>query len=331
MRHTAVTLMLVLIGVGLVGGCQTAPGGGASVASGAGSGKRGGVGTGAETEAAILGYCAGEAIRWGDLSPALIELNGGTALSELVLDIGLRRELQRQGISIDSAAIEHERDLFAAVAGGDAHDAERLLREVRRNQGLGDVRFAQMLWRNAALRRLVAGEIEVPDALVRKAYDFEHGPKYRARLIVVSDIGTAAEVVEAARQGSVFTDLVVLHSTDSSRAQGGVLPAISPVDTTWPDGVRSVLGTLPIGGTSNPVMVDGGYAILRLEGIDASSGVSYEAVREDFARRARLGIERDAMDRLAREIIRSSDVIVMQRALKTAWDQQRRKMLGEAP
>lgn len=287
-------------------------------------------GTGTDPTATLLGYCDGNPIMWHDLAPSLIELKGSQALSERVLDVGLRRRLQRQGLSITKEDIARERGLFAQVSGADRDEGERVLGKIRQNQGLGDVRFPQMLWRNAALRRLVQDQVEVPDAVVLKAYTYEHGQRYKARLIVVADIDTAAKVVAEARQATAFIELVAKYSTDSSRVQGGLLPLVSPVDTTWPDGIRAVLATMQVGATSNPVMVDGGYAVLRLEEILPASGVDLASVQEALTRRARLGVERDAMDRLAREIIRSADVIIMHRALSKVWEHQRQEMLGDA-
>ena len=48
-----------------------------------------------------------------------------------------------------------------------------------------------MLWRNAALRTLVQDQVEVPDALVRKAYNFQFGPRYHVRLILVEALAEA--------------------------------------------------------------------------------------------------------------------------------------------
>lgn len=314
----------------MIVGCQTSEIPRASVASTSNLGKAIPRSAKVDRGTALLGYCDGVPITWGGLAPMLIELSGGEALSEYVLDAGLRERLRREGQTISPSDTAHERALFADVIAKQRDDTERLLRKIRQQKNLGEVRFAQMLWRNAALRRLVRHQIKVPDVMVRKAYAFEHGPKYHARLIVVPDIGTAGRVAQMAREGAVFADLAMAHSTDASRDRGGLLPPISAVDPTWPDGIRSMLASMSMGTIGDPVMVDGGYAILLLESVESASEVAFESVKEEMTQRARLGVEHDAMDRLAREILRSADLIIMQRALNKTWKRKRAEMLAEA-
>ena len=159
--------IIVLLG-GLLAGCQANRQKGLSVASTADLSNMPRQEAGPVPTATLLGYCDGDPITWNDLSPSLIELKGGQALSERVLDVGLRSRLRRQGLSISEEDIARERGLLARVSGSDRDEGERVLGKIRQSQGLGDVRFPQMLWRNAAMRRLVQDQVEVPDAVVRK-------------------------------------------------------------------------------------------------------------------------------------------------------------------
>ena len=112
--------------------------------------------------------------------------------------------------------------------------------------------------------------------------------------------------------------------------EDGAEPIAMHKDPTWPDGIRSMLASMSMGTIGDPVMVDGGYAILLLESVESASEVAFESVKEEMTRRARLGVEHDAMDRLAREIVRSADLVIMHRSLNKTWQRKRAEILAEA-
>ena len=282
------------------------------------------------TNVAAVASLRGTPVTMDHLRRSLIELGGGEALAEVVLDLGLRRRLQQRGESISDEQIREERRIFTSSAATDPNDAERILQRVRREQNLGDHRFGRLLWRNAALRMLVREKIVVPDAAVRQAYDYEYGPRYNARLIVVDSLGEASRIVNRARAGESFIDLAIRHSTDASRAAGGLVPPIRPTDTTWPGAIREQIVAMQVGQFSDPIILGQSFAILKLEEHIPAQNVRYEDVEPQLQQRARLGIERMHTQRLAREIVLEADrdLTIMERALKVSWDQQKKAMWG---
>jgi parvulin-like peptidyl-prolyl isomerase len=271
------------------------------------------------------------AVTWQDLGPSLLELAGGKALAEHLIDEELRDRLRSRNLSVDPAQLRSERNLFTEAVSTDPQEAARLMTAVQREQRLGEHRLRKLMWRNAALRMLVQDQVEVPDAVIRKAYDYEYGTSCRVRLIVVDSLDKASRVIQRAKAGESFSDLAVRHSTDPSRAQGGLLDPIRPGDTSWPAAVRNAVAGKNEGAITDPVVLPSGYGIMKIEQLLAGQDVAYEAVKDALHERARRGVERMQMHRLAREILAEADsvLIISDPALRKSWLRQRKLMLGE--
>lgn len=268
----------------------------------------------------------GEPIPWGVLRPALAEAAGGIVLEEAVLDRLLAREAERVGVAITPADINRERGLVleSFVQGGLAStrdEASRLLASIRRARGLGESRYAALLRRNAILRALVAPRVAVTPDAVDQAFMYRFGERYRARLIVVPSLAAATEAVRRLERGEDFSALAAEASIDASAARGGVLEPISPADPAYPVAVRSALRALSPGGISAPIAVDQGYAVLRLDAVlPAFSPPPDRAEAEPMLEReVRLQQERLLMNQLARSLLDSARLTVLDRALDDAW------------
>src|SRR5690606_35571661 len=92
-----------------------------------------------------------------------------------------------------------------------------------------------------------------------------------------------------------------------------------PVDDAYPQAIRSALARLEPGQVSEPVSVEGGFAVLRLEESIPASDVPLESVRDDLEDRVRLRAERAMMDRLARELIAQTPVVILDGDLDRVW------------
>jgi foldase protein PrsA len=214
-------------------------------------------------------------------------------LIETVMDRSLEQRLAERGLKVGEQDIQAEERILSETLSRDADQATRLLRELRNRRGLGDWRYAKLLWRNAAMRALVQPEVVVNDATLQQAYEIRYGPRYEARLIVANQAGEANAIVRRARDGAVFSDLAVQHSTDSSKANGGRIDPINPADPSWPEGVRDAIVKLQPGEVSDPILMDNGYAILRLERKIDAQPVRFDDVRDQLARHDRRREQRE--------------------------------------
>ncbi|MEO1237872.1 MAG: peptidylprolyl isomerase [Planctomycetota bacterium] len=265
----------------------------------------------------------GEAVRTGALTPRLIEASGGEVLGEAVLAAMLRRRLMERGVTLTDADLEAERGLILASLSPDANEAARLLGELRRQRGLGELRFRGLLERSAGLRALVAGQVEVTEPALEQAHRLRHGPSDRVRLIVAESLVEAQHLRRRVTSGGEsFVDVAIAESTDTSAAQGGLLPLVRPEDTSYPEGLRRAIAGLEVGDVSQPVAVDGGFALVKLVEELPGDGVTLDEARSQLTERVRRRAERVLMEQMARELIRGADVLVLDPELKAQWDRR---------
>jgi peptidyl-prolyl cis-trans isomerase C len=248
-------------------------------------------------------------------------------LAELILSRRVEKRLAEKGVKLSDEQVAAERALLLKNLSRDENTAVRLLRELRQRRGLGDARFEQLLRRNAGLRLLIQDDVHLTDAAIQQAFDIENGRRYEARLITVDTLQKAGEVIRRAKAGESFIDLAVNFSTDPSRQQGGLLPPLSPADPTWPDGVRKMLVTMTPGQISDPVAIERGFAVLRLERTLEPTGKKLEEVKDELAGRVRRSAERVLMQRLARHLLNDADLLVTDRALRESWAVQKELMV----
>jgi parvulin-like peptidyl-prolyl isomerase len=279
-----------------------------------------------------MAYVDGEAVTLGALHRPMVEAAGGLALSEVVLDRLLERRLRSAGITLDDQRVQAERRLLAESLGADnADEAARLVQEIRRRRGLGEARFTALLWRNAAMRALVEGRVEVTPEAIERAYRLTYGERYHARIVTVPTLTDANRVRGQLLAGEVeFSDAAIEHSTDPSAVQGGLLPAISPVDPAVPQAIRDTLVRMDRDGRllSDVVALDSGYALLRLERKSVAQSVELADVEDRLAEDVRRSAERVLMQQLARELLASANVVVLDPSLDASWQVQRRVLLG---
>lgn len=287
-----------------------------------------GTSAGAAEGGRALAFVAGDAVFTTELMPMLIESTGGQVFSELVLEKLIDDRLAADGRAITEAQLEHERQLLAENLSDNPDEAARLLRELRRRRGLGEARFRSLLRRNAGLRQMVQPRVQITRAGLEQAYHLKYGPTYQARLIVVPSQYQARRIVEQLAGGEDFAALAAEHSTDASRAQGGLLPPINPRDPGFPEVIRSALPRLGPMEVSQIIAVEGGFAILRLEKMTPGAEVAFEDVRSELSRATRLQLERILMQQAARALISGAEVIVLDPVLEAGWQEQKTSLLS---
>jgi parvulin-like peptidyl-prolyl isomerase len=264
-----------------------------------------------------------------ELWAGMVEAGGGAVIEEIVLDRLLADRLQRLGHTLTDSQINAEREALLATLDPDPDQAMRLLNELRQTRGLGDDRFARLLRRNAALRHLSTADLDVGEAAIRQAFEVEYGPRYEGRIIVVQTLQEASEVVRRARAGESFIDLAIARSIDASRAQGGLLDPINPADATYPQAIRTVISGLEPGGVSDPVSIESGFAVLKLERKIEAQPVRLDDVRDALTLRVRRQMERIRMQQLARTMLSQADVVVFDGGLQKQWNVRRQQWRAE--
>lgn len=314
-------ILLVLM---LLAGCESTP-----VSSGHESAKPTIAGDGQSAAAKPLAYVNGRTVTRDDLMPSLTEAAGGAVLSEIVLDQMIDGALADRGLTLTPAMIEQEKADMLATLSVDPDEAARLLKVMRSRRGLGEVRFAAMLRRNAGLRLLTKDDVELAPALLHQAFEVQHGKRYRVRIIVTDTLSEAGKLKDQAEAGASFSDLAAMHSTDPSAAQGGLLSPISPADPTYPAALREAMSGMKAGEVSDVIAADDRFIIMRVEAVLPADGVSYEAALPALARQVRLELEAQQMQQAARAMLADAKVVVLDPALGEAWRNQQQRTHGE--
>lgn len=264
----------------------------------------------------------GKVLDWGELRPLLNEAAGARVLQEVVLDRQLDERIAAAGIVITDDDVDAERSLFYETLSSDPDVSARLARELRARQGLGRVRFARLLRRNARLRALVRGDVEISDEAVGVMYELVHGPTREARLMVLPTLGQAQAAIDRVESGELFGEVAAELSTDTSAARGGMLAPISNRDATYPEALRQSLFALEQGELSPPVLLGDRYAVLLMMREIEGDGADPQEVRADLERAVRLNQERLLMDRLGRELLAEASVTILDDQLAWSWEQR---------
>jgi parvulin-like peptidyl-prolyl isomerase len=271
-----------------------------------------------------LAFLRDEPVTWSLLGDRLIEARGGAVLAEVILDRTIAQRLAEAGMTITDAEVDAERDILAMALSDDKDQAARLLIELRQRRGLGDQRYASFLQRQAGLRKLIQPQVEVSTAAVAQAFQLEYGPKYEVRIIVTPTLADAGKVMREEQTGVPFHELAVRHSTDASRTQGGMLSPFSLVDSTYPAAIRAAVATLRVGSISQPVAIENGFALIKLERKIDAQDVKFDDVKEKLTLLVRRRVENLLMRQLERAMLDDANarLTILNPALKKSWDQQ---------
>ncbi len=284
---------------------------------------------------ATAAIASGQRVNWGPLRDRLAEAAGGVVLEELALDAAIEEELARQGVAVTDAMVKEEDRLLRRAIIVDAKmtadQAERAVVDLRRREGLGPKRYADLLRRNAKLRALALAtapaRLTVTDDEARAAAELATGPRARARIIVVDSDRAAANVREQINAritageapSTAFANAAIIHSRDPSATRGGLMDGVSASDPIVPEGVRRTLRKLPEDTISDVLPLDTGAALLLVE--QRTLGSDPTAADVDVARqRVVLRKQRLVMDEIANRLLTQSRVTIYDESLRWSWE-----------
>ncbi|MFG0252985.1 MAG: peptidyl-prolyl cis-trans isomerase [Phycisphaerales bacterium JB038] len=268
--------------------------------------------------AQIVALVNGSPLTVQALRRPLMERAGEEILREAVLDHLLAERCRALGLTIEADDLAREETQLLEQF-GDQAEAGDLLATIRERRGLGEVRYRRLLWRNAALRRLVASEeTPISEAMLRSTYELNHGDLYELRLITTPTLREATAVRRRLAAGEPFAEVAAEVSTDISRHRGGLLAPLSLADATYPQVLCDAARGLAVAQVSVPLALESGYAIVRLERIEARERPEVEAVRDKLEAQIRIRQQRLRMDELARSLLEEAQVTVFERGIEWA-------------
>lgn len=264
----------------------------------------------------------GAPVPWSELQPVLAEIAGDQAVQEIILNRVLDREDRARGLNITDADLDAERARLAEIARADGvEELDALLRA----RGLGPVRLAALLRRNAILRRLVDAPEPTP-AQIEQDLAIRYGTAVRARIVITATEREASAARSAALENPAgpvagMAEAALQWSIDPSAAAGGLVPDARPADPRWAAAIAEQLRTLAPNEIGPLVAFQGGFAVVLVESrTPPRTPTDSERTAAASARAQQL--ELDAMRDLAQRLARAADAAVLDPALR--WRSERR-------
>jgi parvulin-like peptidyl-prolyl isomerase len=216
-------------------------------------------------------------------------------------------------LQITSSDISAEEILFHSVY---ADLTRESMEKILLQRGYGPVRKQNLLWRNAALRKLVASDVSVTEASIRRMYEIIHGVSYPARIIVTTTHEEANEVFNQLQEGVSFSDLATRFSIDPSASRGGLVEPIPVADPLWPEPLRAALPTTTIGEYTNPIFIGDRWILALVTGASNTSDIPLVEVKTQMENLARLAQERFLMEELASKLQAQQSITFFNDALE---------------
>lgn len=242
------------------------------------------------------------------------------ALANAALDALIRDRLKMQagrkaGIEPDAEMIREGLSEMADRIGMSAENLRAALREEGvSDQAIDDMVGAQIVWRNVVRERFRSrvqpGEAEI-DAEIALAGE-QLVAAFRLSEIGLAETGAgrtpeetralAARLVNELRGGAEFAGLVDRYSDAPSAREGGMIGWV-PADQLPPE-MRSELARMPEGGVTDPLDVQSGISILRLEARrERNAGDTIDASDPGLRERVTRRLINQRLERLAQGLL----------------------------
>jgi parvulin-like peptidyl-prolyl isomerase len=230
----------------------------------------------------VMAVINGEQITRVELGRECIRRYGEEVLESMVNRQLISEACAEKGVTVTDADVSTEID---KVAGRFGLSRDRWLSLLREERGFGEEQYRrEVLWPMMALRKLVATEIEVTDADLKKAFESEFGSKVRARLIAVDTPQKADQArKEALADPNSFGEVSKKYTVEPGVASAyGVIP---PIRKHLGDAnLEQVAFALKPGQISEVVHVANMYYILKCEEVMPQQMLTSQQLNEQAAR-----------------------------------------------
>ena len=183
------------------------------------------------------------------------------------------------------------------------------LAELRKNIENGVVRRIMM-------EREIRPKIEATETELRAEYEklkpteFTKPATVSLQEVLVSEkaggLALARQVAERARAGEDFAALAQAYSSAPSRAHGGDVGQLNQGEMN-PD-LEKVAFALPVGGVSDPLLVEGGYRIIKVTAKTSGSVTPYDAAKDKVRDRLMMARFDKAYDAYMQDLRKSASI-----------------------
>jgi parvulin-like peptidyl-prolyl isomerase len=248
---------------------------------------------------------------------AFLRQNNARILQEAIDEILILQKAEDAGIQappqwIDESieGIRKENNITSDEQFQEALTREGLtLTELRQNIEHGVVRRIMM-------EREIRPKIEATDSELRAEYEKLKATEFTKpatvsllEILVSEEAGgadLARQIAEKAKAGEDFAALAKTYSSAPSRAHGGDVGQLAQGEMN-PD-LEKVAFTLPVGGISDPLPVEGGYRVIKVTAKTSGSTTPYEAAKDRVHDRLMMARFEKAYEAYVQELRKNASV-----------------------
>lgn len=265
-----------------------------------------GNGTAASAQLKVLAVVNGQQVTRQDLARECVARYGKEVLESIVNKTLILNACKANGITITQQDVENEIERIAKKFNLSTDRWLQLLQE-ERNITPGDYR-AEIIWPTLALRSLAASKTEVSPEELQQAFEAEFGPKVSVRVISVTSLKKAQELLAKAKADPEnFATLAKDHSEDPSASVMGLIPPIRKYSGN--EQLEKIAFAMKKGEISQVISVANHHLIIKCEG----------HLEATYLAGADLKIAQDRLrDRIRDQKLRTSSADLFQKLQKQA-------------
>jgi foldase protein PrsA len=228
----------------------------------------------------IVATVNGESISKEDMYQAMYGQIGSPTLDQLVVKLLVEQEAKKAGVSVSDAELQAEIQKLI----DEQYGSEDMFAATLQYYGMTREAFEDQ-WRTyLTAQKILKPTVSVSDQDIQAYFEAHHEELNQKESVTLRQIVTAtkdeaAEVLKELRSGANFADLARQKSTDTvSRDNGGELGKIYLGDL--PSDVEAVVFALKVGEFSEPVQVDGGFAVFNVTEKTEAREVTLDEVKD---------------------------------------------------
>lgn len=295
---------------------------------------------GAPARRPAVAFVNGHPIERRALIRTLVQARGLGLLQQMMLREVARQEAERRGLRITPDDIDREYEITLRADQFNGADTasltparrEKLIDDWTRSRGVPREELAVAMERNAYLRRIVAGQVDITEEMLRREYRRLHSARVEVRHIQLAARRVYAQIRRRLEQGDRFEDLVADYSQNVlTRLNQGRMPPFSADDPTVPAIFAKVAFELEPGQVSNPFEAEGSYHVLKLERRIPPDATPFEDLREKLRTGLHARLVARRMEALARRLLLDAKIRIEDRTLREQYRRGRADGLIEGP
>lgn len=235
-----------------------------------------------DSSKSAVAYVNNTKITKDQLYSNMLDNGGKQTLDNMIDELLVDQAAQKAGITVTAQDVDQELTALKKQSG-----SEEMFQQMLEQYGMTEDKVKAQLHMQAALKKLLAGQISVTDDAIKTYYDqnkeqYATPEQVQLSQIVVKTKEEAADIVKQLKAGSDFATLAKEKSTDTAtKDKGGSLDYVSR--GTLDKAVETAAFALKTGDVSDPVQAaNGSYYVVKVTDHKAAATPTLEEKKEDI-------------------------------------------------